>query len=157
MYFIYKVLKAFFVSPSHNVKRCSHIKIYQVKHYPAFIHSGYSCAVLLSHSWIWDFRHFCEKIWLWGDDNHQLTHLHVHVDCLRNVSLKITTIENVVSSYFITHLHQIFTVLLKKKIYWINLNLDRISPLNEQNSVKGNWCKNYARQHGDTTLIYVHL
>ena len=68
---------------------------------------------------------------LWGDDNHQLTHLNIHIDCSWNVSLKITKIQNFISSLgFKPDLHQLFTVLKKARSapgIWINLNLDRLS------------------------------
>ena len=62
--------------------------------------------------------------------HHHLTHLHIHIDCSRNV-LKITKILNFISSLFLSNLHQIFTVLFEMfySFYWINWNLDQISPL----------------------------
>ena len=66
--------------------------------------------------------------------HHQLTHLRIHIDCSRNVLLKITKIQNFMylNPYFLSDLHQIFTVLFQMfySFYWINLNLDQISPLN---------------------------
>ena len=62
--------------------------------------------------------------------HHQLTHLHIHIDCSRNVSLKIMKIQNFLSSlFFIFTLN--FAVLFKicYSFFWINLNLDQISPL----------------------------
>ena len=49
------------------------------------------------------FFHFC----MWSNTwkivrqwHHQLTHLHIHIDCSRNVSMKITEIQHFISSLF---------------------------------------------------------
>ena len=62
--------------------------------------------------------------------HHQLTNLHIHINCSRNVWLKIKKIHSCLR-YFLSDLHQIVTVLFKMfySLYWINLNSDRSSPL----------------------------
>ena len=67
----------------------------------------------------------------------QLTHLHIHIDSSRNVSLKITKIKNFTSYFFKSDFHQILTVLfiLFSSFYWINLNRDWISPLTVFNNL----------------------
>ena len=63
--------------------------------------------------------------------DHQLTHLHIHIDCSINVSLKITKIQSFISFLFFirftSNCH--CSILFFFSFYWINLNLDRISPL----------------------------
>ena len=69
----------------------------------------------------------------------------IHIDCSRNVSMKITEIQNFISSLFLHPIYiklslfclKVFTLYIEltfvffffSSIYWINLNLDRISPL----------------------------
>ena len=62
--------------------------------------------------------------------DHQLTHLHVHINCSRNVSLKILKIQNFLIFYPIYIKCSLFySKCLNYSFYWINLNLDRISSL----------------------------
>ena len=63
--------------------------------------------------------------------HHQLNHLHIHIDCSRNVSSKITKIHIFLICY------QICTVLFEKfySFYWLFLKTaDRISPLRDASS-----------------------
>ena len=60
---------------------------------------------------------YVEKVRWW----HQLTRLHINIDCLRNVSLKITKLHNFESS--------LFFIQFKSKFHyavWMILNLDWI-------------------------------
>ena len=83
---------------------------------------------------IWDFRHFCEQntwkiVRRW---HHQCTHLHIHIDRSRNVSLKIMGIKNFISSLYFLPIYinfSLFCSIFFYSFYTLNLNLDRISPL----------------------------
>ena len=66
--------------------------------------------------------------------HNQLTHfhIHIHIECSRNVSLKITKIKNFISSLFFIRFTSNFRCSIRNVLlfnYWINLNLDSISPL----------------------------
>ena len=109
---------------------CSNMSryLYQSKHYSAFIQSGYK-ASLLSHKigiFVISVNKMHGRWW-----HHQLNHLHIHIDCSTNVSMKITEIQNFISSLFCIRLHQIFSILFEMFycFYWLDLNLDWISPL----------------------------
>ena len=93
--------------------------------------------VLLSqHSWnkVWDFSAFLwTKLMETWEAITIINSLNciIHIDCSRNISLKITEIHNFISSLFLSDLHKFFTVLFEivNSFYWLNLILDRISPL----------------------------
>ena len=69
----------------------------------------------------------CRRRW-----HHQLTPLHIHINYPINVSFNISNLP-----YFLSDLHQISTVLFEMfdSFYWMNWNLDRISPLMISNSI----------------------
>ena len=52
---------------------------------------------------------------LGGDEINKsiITHLHIHIDYSRNVMLKITKFKILYLPYFLSDLHQIFTVLFE--------------------------------------------
>ena len=63
--------------------------------------------------------------------DHQLTHVHIHIDCSRNVSKKITEFQNFISSLFFNTIYIKFSLFYSNfhSLYWLNLNPDRIFPL----------------------------
>ena len=90
---------------SKHVK-CPHIKIYQSIHHSAIIQGGYTycmASFILLIAEIWDFCHIYAHIeWKfvrWW--HHQLTYLHIHIECSRNVSWKIAKPYNFISSLFL--------------------------------------------------------
>ena len=130
MYFVYNMFKIFIfifaqtckdMSPYQNISEQTLFCIYSEWMYGKFY-------FLIAD--IWDFRNFCEQnTWkIVRPWHHQLTHLHIHIDTSRNVSMKITEIQNLISSLFLPDLHQILTVLFRNlySFYWLNLNLDQI-------------------------------
>ena len=52
--------------------------------------------------------------------HHQLTHLHIHIDCSRNVSLNFTKIQNFISSLFLIQFTSNFhcSVWIFYSFYW---------------------------------------
>ena len=108
-----------------HVKQCPHI-IYRSKHYSAFIQSGHKASFTFSLLKFGISVISVNKIHgkLWGDDN-QLTHLDIYIDCSRNVSMKITEIQNFIFSLF-------YPIYIKFSLFcsiFLLLNLDRIFTL----------------------------
>ena len=76
---------------------------------------------------IWYFHHFCEQnirkfVRRW---HHQLTHLHIYIDCSRNVSMKITKVQNFTSSLFCIRFTSNFHCTIQHVLLflWLNWNL----------------------------------
>ena len=86
-----KILFFFFLLK--HVKVSPHIKICRSKH-SAFIQSGYKASFTFSFRKYGIFVISVNKIHGKVRQWHQLIHLHIHIDCSRNVSLKIMEIQN---------------------------------------------------------------
>ena len=114
------------------MKACPHIKIYQSKH-SALIQSGYKASFLIaeireiSSSFLWT-----KYIGiLWGDDiiNSLICKFISTVQEMFRWKLQKFKISYL--PYVLSNFHQNFTALFNffYSFYWLNLNLDRISPL----------------------------
>ena len=59
---------------------------------------------------------------------------YIHIDCSRNVSMKIMEIQNFISPYFLSDMHMYINFSLNilfdifYSFYWLNLYVDQISP-----------------------------
>ena len=77
------------------------------------------------------FQNYIYKIHgkLWGDDIFNLLICIIHIDCSKMFSWKLWKFKDL--PYFLSNLHQIFTILFEMfySFYWINLNPDQSSPL----------------------------
>ena len=91
-----------------------------------------TCFYMLEQKWKFS-KFYIQLTWTivrrW---DHQLTHLHIYIDCLEMFRWKF---KNSYLPYLLSDLHHIFTVLFEMfySFYWINLNLDWIFPLNGRN------------------------